>query len=150
MKALIQRVKHARVEADDTVIAGIETGYVVFLGIRSGDTFDDCRRLAGKTVKLRIFPDSNNRMSASITQVDGSVLVVPQFTLYADTSRGNRPGFTDAADPETARELYELYVASLRQYLGAGRVATGRFGAMMDVEIVNHGPVTLELTTDSD
>ena len=104
--------------------------------------------LAQRTIKLRIFPDAQDRMNRSVEDVHGAILVISQFTLYADTRKGNRPSFIRAGDPDVARALYEEYVAALRRELGDARVQTGQFGAAMEVEIINDGPVTLMLTTD--
>ena len=148
MKALIQRVSRGRVSIDGEVVGAVDRGYVVLLGVRHADTEDDARHLANKTVNLRVFGDDQGRMNRSIEDIGGNILVISQFTLYADTRKGNRPGFAGAADPGPAEQLYGEYVAALRRELGEGRVATGRFGAMMSVEIINDGPVTIELTTD--
>jgi D-aminoacyl-tRNA deacylase len=122
---------------------------VVLLGVRPEDTEEDARYLAHRTVNLRIFADEQDKMNRSIEVIAGEVLVISQFTLYADTRKGNRPSFIGAAAPEPARKLYECYVDALRRSLGEARVATGRFGAAMTVEIINDGPVTIELTTDT-
>jgi D-aminoacyl-tRNA deacylase len=148
MKALIQRVRHARVTVDGAIIGQTERGFLVLLGVRHGDTEEDARYLAHRTVNLRVFADENARMNLGLQDVDGGVLVVSQFTLYADTRKGNRPSFIGAAAPEVAQALYGVYVEALRHALGAARVATGRFGASMQVELVNDGPVTIELNTD--
>ena len=148
MKALIQRVRSGRVTVDEEIIASTGRGYVILLGVREEDTELDARQLAQKTVSLRIFPDENDRMNLSIQAVQGEILVISQFTLYADTRKGNRPSFMKAGDPARADELYRVYVAALQAELGEDRVATGRFGANMLVEIANDGPVTIELTTD--
>ena len=149
MKALVQRVRRGSVFVEDEVVGEINRGYVVLLGVRTGDTEEDARHLAHKTVNLRIFPDQTNRMNLSIQDIGGKILVISQFTLYADTKKGNRPSFVKAAPPETAEVLYGAYVESLRRDLGDSRVATGIFGSMMAVEIINDGPVTVELSTDS-
>jgi len=149
VKALVQRVSSGCVTIDGKETGRIENGFVVLLGVRQGDTEDDARTLAHKTVNLRIFPDQNGRMNRSLLDTDGDVLVVSQFTLYADTRKGNRPSFVGAAEPNLAEALYEEYVAAVRRTLGDARVATGRFGAMMTVTIVNDGPVTIELCTDA-
>jgi len=148
MKAVIQRVARGSVTIDGEVSGRIERGYVVLLGVRTGDTTDDARYLAQRTVNLRIFPDVQDRMNRSIVDIEGAVLVISQFTLYADTRKGNRPSFIRAGDPEVAEALYEEYVAALRRELGDERVQTGRFAASMEVEIINDGPVTIELNTD--
>ena len=148
MKALIQRVKQGSVTIDGQVTGRIGKGYVVLLGVQPADVEKDARYLAHRTVNLRVFPDAEDRMNRSLEDIEGEVLVISQFTLYADTRKGHRPSFVGAAPPEQAEALYELYVEALRDALGKDRVATGRFGAMMTVEIVNDGPVTIELTTD--
>ncbi len=148
MKAIIQRAARGSVTIDGETVGSIGQGYVVLLGVREGDTGEGARALACKTVNLRIFADDAGKMNRSIRDVNGEILVISQFTLYADTRKGNRPSFIRAAAPELAELLYELYVEALRSELGADRVQTGRFAAMMQVEIVNDGPVTIELTTD--
>jgi len=150
MKALIQRVSKASVSIDGQVFSSINRGYVVLLGVKTGDTESNALRLAQKTVALRIFPDKQQKMNLSIVDVGGEILVVSQFTLYADTRGGNRPSFTMAAPPEVAEKLYSVYVDSLRHILGGERVKTGKFGAMMYVEIINDGPVTIELKSEQD
>ena len=149
MKALIQRVTRGRVSIDGQVVGQTGPGYVVLVGVRPPDTVENARHLAQKTVALRVFADDQGKMNRSLADIGGSVLVVSQFTLYADTRKGNRPSFIGAAPPDHARALYEEYVAALRRELGAERVATGVFGADMSVEIVNDGPVTIELSTDA-
>ena len=145
MKALIQRVQRGSVSVEGREIGAIGRGYVVFLGVKQGDLTADANYLAEKTAALRIFPDDQGRMNRSIIEVGGSVLVISQFTLHADTRKGNRPSFILAAPAEQAKALYEEYVANLRRILGAERVVTGQFQAMMTVEIINDGPVTIEL-----
>ncbi len=147
MRTIIQRVSKGSVTVDGAVVGAIGQGYVVLLGVTHGDTADDARALANKTVNLRIFRDEQDRMNRSIEDVDGSILVISQFTLYADTRKGNRPSFVNAAEPALAEALYREYVAALRRALGDGRVHTGVFGAHMDVEIHNDGPVTIELAS---
>ncbi|MBT3193017.1 MAG: D-tyrosyl-tRNA(Tyr) deacylase [Verrucomicrobia bacterium] len=148
MKALIQRVKRGSVMIDGEVAGKIARGYVVLLGVRTGDAVEDARTLAQRTISLRIFPDERDRMNRSVEDVEGDLLVISQFTLYADTRKGNRPSFIRAGDPDAARLLYEEYVAALRRELGDSRVKTGAFGASMEVEIINDGPVTITLDTD--
>lgn len=148
MKALIQRVRSGRVTVDSETVSSIGPGYVILVGVRNGDTEKDARQLAHKTVNLRVFPDENDRMNLSIEDIAGEVLVVSQFTLYADTRKGNRPSFILAGDPDRAEALYREYVGALRAAMGEKRVATGRFGARMLVEIANDGPVTIDLNTD--
>ena len=147
MKALIQRVSRGAVTIDGKVEGSIGRGYVVLLGVAAGDSEEDARYLANKTVNLRIFPDSADRMNLSLEDVEGEVLVISQFTLYADTRKGNRPSFVNAAGPELAEKIYNEYVDALRRALGDEHVATGRFRAMMSVEIINDGPVTIELSS---
>lgn len=149
MKALIQRVSRGSVTIGGEIVGSVEAGFVVLLGVRPGDTQKDACYLAHRTVNLRVFADAEDKMNLSLENTGGGVLVISQFTLYASTKKGNRPSFTGAAKPELAEALYEEYVAALRRALGDARVATGRFGAMMSVEIINDGPVTIELTTDS-
>jgi D-tyrosyl-tRNA(Tyr) deacylase len=120
----------------------------VLLGVKTGDTEEDAKQLAYKTVGLRIFADENQKMNRSVQDIGGEILVISQFTLYADTKKGNRPSFIRAAPPETAEKLYQVYTDILRKALGDTRVATGVFRASMTVEIINDGPVTVELCTD--
>jgi D-tyrosyl-tRNA(Tyr) deacylase len=148
LKALVQRVSRGGVTVAGEVVGRIGRGFVVLLGVREADTEEDARHLAHKTVNLRVFADAEGRMNLSVQDIGGEVLVVSQFTLYADTRKGNRPGFTGAAAPGIAEALYEAYVGAVRAALGEGRVATGRFGARMELEILNDGPVTVELCTD--
>lgn len=145
MKAWIQRVRRGNVSVEGGVIGEIGPGYVVLLGVKKGDTEADAKHLAEKTAALRIFPDDQGRMNRSIIEAGGSVLAISQFTLHADTRKGNRPSFILAAPAEDARRLYEHYADCLRHILGSDRVVTGRFQAMMVVEIVNDGPVSIEL-----
>ena len=148
MKALIQRVSRGSVTVEGAITGAIGRGFVALVGVTHGDTEADARALAAKTVCLRVFPDAEGRMNLSVQDVGGAVLAVSQFTLYADTRKGNRPSFVAAAPPEPAERLYGAYVDALRAILGPDRVATGVFRAAMSVELVNDGPVTLELTTD--
>lgn len=148
MKALIQRVSRARVVVDGLESGAIGKGFAVLLGVKIGDSDADALYLAEKTAGLRIFPDAQGKMNLALPEVGGSVLVVSQFTLYADTRKGNRPSFIQAAPPVEAERLYEVYVGQLRRILGGEKVATGIFRASMSVEIVNDGPVTIELTSD--
>lgn len=149
MKLLIQRVSEASVTVADTCTGRIGAGFMVLVGCRHDDTEADVKYLAGKLTLLRIFEDDAGRMNRSLEDTGGSVLLVSQFTLYADTRKGNRPGFTLAGDPDRAESLFDLIVKSLRQKLGSERVATGVFGAEMRVSLVNEGPVTIELCSDS-
>ena len=145
MKMWVQRVTEARVEIGGEKVAEIGQGYLTLLGVTHTDTERDADALADRLVRLRIFEDENGKTNRSIEDVHGSVIVVSQFTLYADTAHGRRPGFSNAARPELALPLYERVVARLRATLGAGRVGTGRFGAEMKVSLVNDGPFSVEL-----
>lgn len=146
MKAFVQRVDEASVTIEGEKVAAIEKGYLILFGVTHTDTEAMVDKLAERTVKLRIFEDENGKTNKSILDVGGSIIVVSQFTLYADTKHGNRPGFSDAAKPDLANPLYERYVAKLREKLGSDRVGTGRFGAHMVVSLVNNGPFSVELT----
>jgi D-tyrosyl-tRNA(Tyr) deacylase len=143
MRAVVQRVSRASVRIDGDVVGAIERGLLVLLGVAPDDTPDQARWLADKIVGLRLFADAEDKMNLGVTDVQGSVLVVSQFTLYGDCRKGRRPSFIGAAPPEVAIPLYETFVNAVRA-LGVP-VATGRFGAMMAVELVNDGPVTLIL-----
>lgn len=145
MKALIQRVQRGSVSVEGQSLGAIGRGFVVFLGVKQGDGAAEAVYLAEKTAALRIFPDEQLRMNRALLEVDGAVLVISQFTLHADTRKGNRPSFILAAGAEEAKALYEEYVSALRRILGEKRVVTGQFQARMVVEIVNDGPVTIEL-----
>lgn len=147
MKCLIQRVARASVAVDGATVASIGPGFLVLLGVAGGDNADNARYLAGRTASLRIFQDDAGKMNRSLVDTGGAALVVSQFTLCADTSGGNRPSFTGAAPPALAEELYGIYVVELRKLLGAERVTTGIFRAHMQVELVNDGPVTIELAS---
>ena len=145
MKAWIQRVTEASVTIGGETVASIGRGYLVLLGATHSDTEKDADELAARVVALRIFEDAAGKTNLSIQDAGGSVIIVSQFTLYADTRHGRRPGFSAAARPEVAEPLYERVVARLREALGADRVGTGRFGAEMSVRLVNDGPFSLEL-----
>lgn len=145
MKALIQRVTEASVTIDGEKVAEIGKGYLILFSVTHTDNEKLVEEIAKKTIALRIFEDENGKTNRSIVDVGGSIIVVSQFTLYADTEHGNRPGFSTAAKPQLAEPLYELYVAKLRETLGADRVGTGRFGADMKVRLLNDGPFTIEL-----
>ena len=145
MKAWLQRVTEASVEIEGEIVAEIGSGHLVLLGVTHSDTERDADAIAERIANLRVFEDENGKMNRSVIDIGGSVLVVSQFTLYADTSHGRRPGFSDAARPEKAEPLYERVVARLRERLGADRVATGRFGAEMKIRLLNDGPCSFEL-----
>ncbi len=142
MRVLLQRVREASVEIDGQQTAVIGRGLLAFVGVADGDTEEAAAWLADKTLGLRIFPDEDKPMNQSVIDVQGELLVVSQFTLAADTSRGRRPGFSTAAAPEEAERLYERYVTELEKTLP---VQTGVFGADMQVSLVNDGPVTFLL-----
>ena len=145
MKAWVQRVLEASVTIDGEKVAEIRQGYLVLLGVAHADTEKAADEIADRIVKLRIFEDENGKTNKSVEDVHGSVIVVSQFTLYADTDHGRRPGFSNAARPELAKPLYERVVANLRRTLGEDRVGTGRVGADMKVRLLNDGPFSVEL-----
>ncbi|MGH7444645.1 MAG: D-aminoacyl-tRNA deacylase [Longimicrobiales bacterium] len=151
MRVVLQRVKRAEVRVDGDVVGRIGNGYLLLAGFSADDTEDTLDWMAAKIVGLRLFPDGGgpsapgtSSFDRSLADVNGGLLVVSQFTLYGDTRKGRRPSFSTAAPPEIATALYERFVAVLREQ-APGAVETGRFGAMMDVELVNDGPVTLLL-----
>ena len=141
-------MSRARVSVEGTETGVIGKGYAILLGVRLQDTEADAIFLAEKTASLRIFPDAQDKMNLALSDIGGAVLVVSQFTLYADTRKGNRPSFINAATPAEAERLYKVYVLQLRRILGPDKVATGIFRASMSVEIINDGPVTIELCSD--
>jgi D-tyrosyl-tRNA(Tyr) deacylase len=141
MRAVLQRVTQARVRVGEEVVGQIGRGLLVLLGVAQSDTLDQARWLADKVLGLRIFADAEGKMNLGVVDIGGEVLVVSQFTLYGDCRKGRRPSFIDAALPETAIPLYEAFIEAVRAQ--GIRTATGRFGAMMQVELVNDGPVTL-------
>ncbi|MBR6586762.1 MAG: D-tyrosyl-tRNA(Tyr) deacylase [Kiritimatiellae bacterium] len=145
MKVWIQRVTEASVEIAGEMVSQIGQGYLVLLGVTHSDTEKTADEIADRICKLRIFEDENGKTNRSVVDVGGSVIVVSQFTLYADTSHGRRPGFSHAARPEIAEPLYERVVAKIREVLGEDRVGTGRFGAEMKVRLLNDGPFSVEL-----
>lgn len=143
MRVILQRVTRAAVRVDGHTLGEIGTGVCLLVGFTHTDTVDQCTWMADKVSDLRLFPDSEGKMNVGIDEVGGAVLVVSQFTLYGDAAKGRRPSFVDAARPEVAIPLYERFIALLRER--GLVVATGKFGAMMEVELVNDGPVTLAL-----
>ncbi len=145
MRALVQRVSQASVSVNRKITGQIDKGLLIFIGVSGNDDESDAKYLAEKCANVRIFEDSNEKMNLSIQDISGSALVVSQFTLYADTRRGNRPSFSEAASLEKGERLYELFVQQMRALLGPKKVATGVFRAMMDVALVNDGPVTIML-----
>lgn len=145
MKAWLQRVREASVTVDGEIVSSIGEGLLVFLGVTHGDNGLSADKIAKRIPELRIFEDAEGYVNRSLEDVKGDVIVVSQFTLYADTAHGRRPGFSNAAPPDMAEPLYERVVARLRERLGADRVGTGRFGAHMDVRLLNDGPFSVEL-----
>lgn len=147
MRIVLQRVKYASVKVDGELCGKTDGGYMLLFGAGHGDTEEICRKLADKTANLRIFSDENDKINLSLADVGGTILVVPQFTLYADCRKGNRPNFIQAAKPDEANRLYEYFVEYLRSK--GFHVETGSFGADMKVELLNDGPFTLILDSDT-
>lgn len=143
MKAVLQRAKHASVTVDNSVVGQIDNGLVILLGVTHDDTIDDINFLVKKIINLRIFEDEEGKMNLSLKDVGGEILSISQFTLYGDTSKGRRPNFLQAAKPDQAKALYEQFNQVLSE--NGISVETGVFGAMMDVQLTNHGPVTFIL-----
>ncbi len=143
MKGLIQRVKKASVKIDSQLYSQINEGILIFLGVEKGDEQSNADKLAEKLVKLRIFEDENEKMNKSVQDINGSILVVSQFTLAGDCKKGTRPSFDKAELPQKANELYEYFISKLKSMNIPTQ--TGSFGAMMDVELINDGPVTFML-----
>jgi len=148
MRACVQRVTRAKVEVEEQVVGEIALGLVVLLGVGENDSLEDVKYLANKISHLRIFPDDEGKMNRSLIDVHGEVLAISQFTLYADTRKGRRPSFVRAAKPDLGQELYENFVAALRE-LGIS-VATGIFQTDMQIELVNDGPVTIMMDSQKD
>jgi len=142
MRALIQRVTSASVRIDGETVGEIGSGMLILLGVHQDDTEAELQWLAGKCARLRIFHDEEGKMNRSLLDTDGDALVVSQFTLYGNSRKGNRPSFVDSAHPDKAEPMYERFVEVLSEMLGRD-VPTGEFGAMMEVDLVNDGPVTL-------
>jgi D-tyrosyl-tRNA(Tyr) deacylase len=142
MRAVVQRVARAEVRVDGVVLGAIDAGLAILLGVGRGDGAAEADRMAARLARLRVFPDADGRFDRSLLDVGGAALVVSQFTLYGDTSRGNRPSFTEAAAPELAEPLYERVCERLLRE-GVRSLERGRFGAQMQVELVNEGPVTI-------
>ena len=143
MRLLIQRVSKASVKVEGECVGKINKGFLVFLGITHGDTKDNVDYLVNKLYNLRVFEDENEKMNLSIKDINGEILIVSQFTLYADTSHGNRPSFINAAKPDEANELYEYFIEKAKQK--GLKIEAGIFGADMKVELLNDGPVTILL-----
>lgn len=146
MRFVIQRVLESKVEVDGRIIGEIGQGFLVLIGVTHGDTRQTADKMVKKLIGMRIFEDENGKTNLSLDKVDGSLLLVSQFTLYADCRRGNRPGFTDAADPALAEELYEYIISECRKQVR--NVQTGSFGADMKVSLVNDGPFTILLDSE--
>lgn len=146
MRFVIQRVKHASVAVDGETVGKIDEGYMVLIGIAKDDTRETADRLLAKMLKLRIFSDENGKTNLSLSDVDGQLLLISQFTLYADCRHGNRPGFTDAAGPDEANALYEYIISEAKKSVPV--VEKGIFGADMKVEMLNDGPFTVILDSD--
>ena len=146
MRVVIQKVTHASVDIENQTVASINKGLLVLVGIEDSDTNEDITWLAAKIVNLRVFEDENGVMNLSVKDVDGEVLVVSQFTLHAATKKGNRPSYIRAARPEVAIPIYEAFVRQVETLLGK-QVPTGQFGAMMQVNLCNDGPVTILIDT---
>ena len=147
MRAVVQRVSEAQVSIGGTAVGAIGRGLLILLGVGHGDTEAEAERLWSKISRLRVFEDADGKTNLALSDVGGSVLVVSQFTLFANCKKGNRPSFTEAGAPDEANRLYELFVERARR--DAARVETGRFGADMQVNLVNDGPFTLWLDTDA-
>jgi len=145
MRAVVQRVKRCSVSIDGTIHSSIRTGILIFLGIKNGDTESAAEYLAERCCSLRIFEDETGKMNFSVLDVKGEAMVVSQFTLYGDTRKGNRPSYTDAAPPLIAEALYDHFISHMQKINGDRFVASGVFRAMMDIALVNDGPVTLML-----
>ncbi len=147
MKIVLQRVKNASVSVNDDIIGKIEKGYLVLLGVSNTDTKEIADKLAEKISKLRIFEDENGKTNLSASDIGGEILIVSQFTLYADCKKGNRPSFTNAGSPDLANELYEYFIEICKQKFK--KVAHGEFGADMQVSLINDGPFTILLDSDA-
>ncbi|HEY2866636.1 MAG TPA: D-aminoacyl-tRNA deacylase [Pyrinomonadaceae bacterium] len=146
MRAVVQRVSRARVSVNGEVTGEIAQGLLILLGVSNRDTEKDADYLVEKTINLRIFDDTDGKMNLSLLDVGGALMVVSEFTLYGDTRRGRRPSYIDAAEPVEANRLYDHFVSQCRQRID--KVETGRFQAMMDVELVNDGPVTILISSE--
>ncbi len=146
MRALIQVVKNAKVEVENTTIGTCNRGFLIFLGVEEADTPELAQKLWGKIYKMRIFHDEQGKTNLSLSDIGGDILVVSQFTLYANCRKGNRPSFTRAANPQHAKELYEYFISLAQNDIE--HVGEGEFGADMQVSLVNDGPFTIWLDTD--
>ena len=146
MRVVIQKVTQASVSIENQIVASIDKGLLVLVGIEDGDTNEDIAWLSSKIVNLRVFDDDNGVMNLSVKEVEGEVLIVSQFTLHASTKKGNRPSYIKASRPEVAIPVYEAFIKQVETLLGK-RVPTGQFGAMMQVSLCNDGPVTILIDT---
>lgn len=146
MRVVIQKVTQASVSIENQIVASIDKGLLMLVGIEDGDTNEDIAWLSSKIVNLRVFDDDNGVMNLSVKEVEGEVLIVSQFTLHASTKKGNRPSYIKAARPEVAIPIYEAFIKQVESLLGK-RVPTGQFGAMMQVSLCNDGPVTILIDT---
>jgi D-tyrosyl-tRNA(Tyr) deacylase len=146
MRAVLQRVTQASCTVDSKVTGEIKTGFLVLLGIEDADTTDDLQWLAQKITTVRVFGDENGLMNKALADVDGDILLISQFTLFASTKKGNRPGFTRAARPDKAIPMYEQMIKALQELIGK-KIATGIFGADMKISLLNDGPVTIIMDT---
>ena len=146
MRVVIQKVTQASVSMENQIVASIDKGLLVLVGIEDGDTNEDIAWLSSKIVNLRVFDDDNGVMNLSVKEVEGEVLIVSQFTLHASTKKGNRPSYIKAARPEVAIPIYEAFIKQVETLLGK-KVPTGQFGAMMQVSLCNDGPVTILIDT---
>lgn len=147
MKVLIQRVKEASVTIDGEVYSSINKGILAFVGVKKGDTIDMVEKLAEKIVNLRIFPDENDKMNRSLRDINGEMLIVSQFTLCGDCKKGTRPSFDKSEQPDIANNFYEAFIEAVKER--GIRTETGQFGAMMDVALINDGPVTFMLEVEN-
>ena len=146
MKAVVQRVSQASVKIpSENYSAKIGKGLLILLGIKTGDTENDVNFVADKCCNLRIFEDENNKMNISVHEINGEVLIISQFTLYGETAKGNRPSFIEAAKPEEAIPLYNKFIGRMKINLGQEKIKCGIFGAIMDVSLINTGPVTVQV-----
>jgi D-aminoacyl-tRNA deacylase len=148
MRIVLQRVKRAQVKVENNIVGQINAGLVVLVGVAADDTDSDIDWLATKLIQMRIFNDSDGKMNRSIIEVNGDLLVVSQFTLFASTKKGNRPSFTKSAPPEMGKSQYEAFVLKCASLLNK-KIETGIFGAHMEIELVNDGPVTISIDTKS-
>ncbi len=146
MIAILQRISSGSVKVDGEIVASCEKGFLVLLGVAYGDEETDARLLADKIVKMRVFTDENDKMNLSVNDIGGGIMIVPNFTLLASYKKGNRPDFMNSAAPAKAKELFEYFVEYIKKY--NENVTTGRFGAHMEVSIVNDGPVTIPMDSN--